>query len=291
VTVTTHAMAMVKWKVFRPGGQGGVAVYDYGSDQKRLVETLSDGGILWLVTSRKRPKQPRSYHLAYKLADCFQVPREASLFSGRWQYVVRAGSREESVHFHYNDVTNTLRRLEFTSGRPMAEVDNIGLRLLRIPELTQSDIELMERFEHRLLHGRTCFLSYSHRNKMIASRLEQELEKYDIHITRDATLLRAGDDWQKAIAKEVRSADCFIALISPVAAKSRWVVKEVDWAVSEFKVQGLVSKIIPLVLPGGGWSSFPQLHHFQRVDMPPSASTEFYSRLATDISLACKSTA
>jgi hypothetical protein len=284
-----HALAMVKWKTFRPGGQGGVAVYDYGSDQKRLIEIVGSGGTLWLVTSRKRPKQPRTYHLAYKLIDCYQIPREDSIFSGKWKYVVRAGERGRSVHFQYNDVTETLRRLRFTTGRPMAEVDNTGLRLLTIPELTQSDIDLMERFEHKVLEGRTGFLSYSHRNRIIASRIELELEDRDVSINRDVTFLRTGDDWQKALAKEVMSTDCFIVLISSYAAESKWVHQEVDWAVSEFKTRGLVSRIIPLVLPSGGWESFPQLHSFQHINMPTSASKDFFDKLASDIALAPKS--
>ena len=37
--MVTHAMAMVRWEVFRPGqGRGrGVAVYDYGSDRKQYI--------------------------------------------------------------------------------------------------------------------------------------------------------------------------------------------------------------------------------------------------------------
>jgi hypothetical protein len=30
---------------------------------------VGDGGTLWLVTSRRKQREPRRYHLAYKLVD------------------------------------------------------------------------------------------------------------------------------------------------------------------------------------------------------------------------------
>ncbi len=86
-----HAVAFVKWDVFRPkDGGGGVAVYDYGSDNKLLHERVGDGGTLWLVTSTRRRPSPRRYHLAYKLVDCEPIESAYSTFSGHWKYVVRA---------------------------------------------------------------------------------------------------------------------------------------------------------------------------------------------------------
>lgn len=278
-----HAMAMVKWKIFRPSGGGGVAVYDYGSDQKRLVDIVGKKGTLWLVTSRGHVKERRSYHLAYKLSECYQVPRENSIFSGKWKYVVRAGNRDNSTHFAYNDITDSIQRFQFTSGKPMSEAQNVGLRLLTIPELRASDIDLVERIEHKLLLGRTVFLSYSHRNRVIISRLESELEKRDVRAKRDTTLLLSGDKFEEALAKEVKSTDCFIVVISPASAKSEWVHREVNWALSELRLGGLVKRIIPLVIAGGGWNSFPQLHQFHRIDMPASAGAEFFNRMANDI--------
>jgi hypothetical protein len=145
---------MVAWKTFRPGGTGGVAVYDYGSNQRRLLERVGDGGTLWLVTSTRRKRQPRRYHLAYKLVDCTAIEPRASLFSGRYDYVVRARDWQASRHFGFNDATSTLRRLRFTSGKPMAEVGNAGLRLLSIPELASGDVTLLERLQHRIEQGR-----------------------------------------------------------------------------------------------------------------------------------------
>lgn len=281
-------MAKVKWDIFRPsGGTGGAAVYDYGSNKKILLERVSNGGTLWLVTSRRRGKEPTRYHLAYKLVNCTRVLPEESIFSGkRWKYVVRAQDWRQSRHFGYNDATGTLRRLQFASGKPMSEVSNMGLRLLSIPELTTEDVALLQRLQNKIENGRSVFISYSHDDKTFAEKIEYELRKRDISVSRDKAFLLPGQDWKEALRKEAMGTDSFVVLISPNAAKSGWVRKEVDWAVEEFDAHGLVKSIIPVVLPQGGWNQFRQLHRFQRWDYPESKrQLEEFDNLAKGIVL------
>lgn len=264
-----HAVAFVKWDVFRPkDGGGGVAVYDYGSDNKLLHQRVADGGTLWLVTSTRRRPQPRQYHLAYKLVDCEPIESARSTFSGLWKYVVRARDWGESVHFGYNEATDTLRRLQFTTGRPMAEAKNMGLRLLSIPALTVVDAQLMNRLQHRIEHGRSVFLSYSSADLKHAERIEFELGKRDVSTSRDVTFLKPGEEWAEALEREVATTDCFVVLVSPDAATSTWVRREIAWALNEYEERGLVRLIIPVVLPGDGWQRFPELHRFERWEYP-----------------------
>lgn len=283
--MTTHAMAMVKWNVFRSGGGGEryTRSYYYASKQKRLVNLVGDGGTLWLVTSRRKRGEPRRYHLAYKLVDCVAAPPWEEKAEQFGPYMVRARDWDRSVHFPYNDATDTLLRLRFTSGQPLTDRSKIGLRLLSIPQLTQDDIALMEAFQQKVLSERTVFLSYSHRNRRVATRLEDELEARNVHVRRDATLLRPGDDWQEALKREARSADCVMVLVSPAAAASDWVRREVNWATAELAAGGLVERIVPLVLPSGGWDDFPELHPFQRVDYPRRPEAAFFDRLAAEM--------
>ena len=252
--MATQAAAMVKWEIFRPSkGTGGAAVYDYGSDQEKLHERVARGGTLWLITSTRKGEEPRRYHLAYKLVDCAIVRPEESIFSGKWKYVVRAQNWNRSRHFGYNDATDTLSRLRFTSGKPMSEVSNIGLRLLSIPELTPADITLLQRLEHKIVSGRAAFVSYSRADATLSAKIEYELGKRDVSVSRDVAFLKPGQDFAEAIQQEVEGTDCFIVLISPNAAKSHWVRREVNWALSEYEARGLVKSIIPAVLPQGGW--------------------------------------
>jgi hypothetical protein len=280
-----QAAAMVKWQIFRPGkGTGGAAVYDYGSDKKLLHQRVADAGTLWLITSTRKSKEPRRYHLAYKLANCKIVRPEESIFSGKWKYVVRAQDWEKSCHFGYNDATDTLRRLQFTSGKSMSEVTNMGLRLLSIPELNPEDVTLLKRLQHKIVNGRTAFVSYSRADASLAAKIESELGKRDVSVSRDVAFLKPGQEWAEALLQEVSGTDSFMVLISPNAAKSTWVRREVNWALSEYEASGLVKSVIPVVLPRGGWEHFPELHRFERWDFPVSSrQEEEYDRLVEGI--------
>ncbi len=282
--MTTHAMAMVKWNVFRAGGGGEpyTRSYYYASRQKRLVK-VGDGGTLWLVTSRRKPGEERRYHLAYKLVDCVAAPPWEEKAEQFGPYMVRARDWGSSVHFPYNDATDMLLRLRFTSGQPLTDRSKIGLRLLNIPQLTADDIALMEAFQQKVLSERTVFLSYSHRNRQVAARLEDELEARNVHIYRDATSLQPGEDWESALRRAVRSADCVMVLVSPAAVVSHWVRQEVNWAKGELEAGGLVERIVPLMLPSGGWDDFSELHPFQREDYPRRPDAAFFDRLAAKL--------
>jgi hypothetical protein len=286
--MATQAAATVKWEIFRPGkGTGGAAVYDYGSDQKQLHERVAKGGTLWLITSTRKGEEPRRYHLAYKLVNCGIVRPEESIFSRKWQYVVRAQDWNRSCHFGYNDATDTLRRLKFTSGKPMSEVSNIGLRLLSIPELRAEDVTLLQRLEHKIVNGRAAFVSYSRADTTLAAKIEYELGKRDVSVSRDVAFLKPGQEWAEALQQEVAGTDCFIVLISPNAAESTWVRREVNWALSEYEARGLVKSIIPVLLPQGGWENFRELHRFERWDFPASdRQRQGFDRLAEGVVLA-----
>jgi TIR domain len=284
--VIRHAAAMVSWKTFRPGGgRGGEAVYDYGSKQRRLLGRVADGGTLWLVTSTRRGRQPRHYHLAYKLVDCVKIYPHDSKFSGQYDYVVRAQDWRASRHFGVNDATSTLQRLQFTSGKPMAEVTNPGLRLLSIPALSTEDVELLERLQHKIEHGRNVFISYAHEDAAIASLIERELANRDVSVSRDVSILHPGQRWEDALRQEVAGTDCFVVLVSPNSAAARsFVRREVAWALAEYAAGGLVTTILPVLLAGGDWEALPELHRFHAWNYPARTTrTAAFDRLAEGI--------
>ena len=278
---------MVKWEVFRPKtGLGapdslyGHAQY-YGSNQARLLERVSEGGTLWLITSRRKGRDQRTHHLAYKLTNCVAVEAHKP-----WKYVVRASGSAQSRHFGYNEATEQLKRLQFTSGRPMCETERIGLRLLSIPALTVEDVRVLEGLQHRIENGRAVFISYCRSDEPFASMLESELGVRDISTSRDVVLLKPGQEWEAALEQEVKCTDCFLVLVSPQAAESEWVRTEVKWAIREYDNSGLVKTILPVVLPSGGWEKFPELHRFQRWVYPVlNAQKEPFDKLAGGVVL------
>ena len=196
--------------------------------------------------------------------------------------MLRATGR--SVHFPYNDVTSTLRRLRCVTGRPLWEETNLGNRLtVSIPRLTPEDVMLMEAFQQRVLTERTVFLSYSHQDVAVAARLETELAARNVHVYRDVRSLHPGEPWQPALERAVRAADSFVVLISPAAGGSGWVKQEVAWALSEQRSGGLVAHIVPILLPAGGWEAFAELHQLQRVDHPAQPTSAFFDRLVEQL--------
>jgi hypothetical protein len=225
----------------------------------------------------------RSYHLAYKLVNCKSVPTELSPSHLHGNYAVR-GDMENSVHFGFNEATDTLRRLTFASGQPMRNVTNMGLKLLSIPELTTDDIDLMDRYAHKLIHGRSVFLSYAHADSAYVARLERELAKQDIQVRCDRSVLSAGDSFEEALRKEARSADCVMVLISRNTPASEWVRREVDWALAEYRAGGFVKRIVPLLLPGAALDNFPELRDMLHCrQWPRKANAEFFGAVGTDI--------
>jgi len=167
----------------------------------------------------------------------------------------------------------------------MAEVTNLGLRLLSIPGLTSGDVALLERLQHQIEHGRNVFLSYSHLDAAIASRIETELGNRDVSVSRDVAILLPGQRWEEALRDEVAGTDCFVVLVSPnSAADTSYVRREVEWASAEYASGGLVTTLLPIVLPGGGWEAFPELHRFQSWDYPMRTSRpEAFDLLAEGI--------
>jgi hypothetical protein len=271
-------MANVRWSVFRPGDSGGLS-HDYGSDRRRIENAVGDGGTLWLVTSRRTAGAPRTYHLAYKLVGCRPIDPAGSAFSGRYRYVVRAS--KGAKHFGLNDATELIRDLEFTTGRSMAEVSNVGMRLASVPNLTESDIELLESFEHRLDMGRSVFLSYARVDEPLVAALENALADRGIACTRDLVFLRAGDDWTAALERQVKSADSFVVVVTAASAQSEWVRREVAWAVSRYG--RVVQRIIPLVIDDAGREGFAELGRFQAFSFDREPDASLLDALATQL--------
>ena len=273
---------MVKWGFFRPGSGIGrySRSYFYASKQKRLLRIVGQGGTLWLVTSRRLKGQLRNYHLAYKLVDCTATQPTEEIAKEFGPYMVSARNWQRSIHFPYNNATEMLLRLKFLSGQPLMDKSKIGLRFLTIPQLTEDSTAELEAFQQKTLSERTTFLSYSHKDLQIANMLEHSLEERNVHVWRDETSLHAGEKWEETLNKVARSADCVIVLVSPSAAASNYVKKEVEWATGS----KLVETIIPLAIPGGNRNDFPQLSPYQWVDYPQQPDSSFFDKLAANIS-------
>lgn len=90
-----------------------------------------------------------------------------------------------------------------------------------------------------------AFLSYSHADREIASRIAQELRATGIDVWFDRWEILPGDSLIGKIFEEgVAKADAFIVLLSQTSVQSRWVREELDIALVR-RIEG-VTRIIPV---------------------------------------------
>lgn len=92
-----------------------------------------------------------------------------------------------------------------------------------------------------------AFLSYSHSDKDVASKIAERLRIGGIEVWFDRWEILAGDSLvQKIFAEGLSGADAFLILISKHSINSNWVRQELDVALIK-RIEG-ITRIIPLIL-------------------------------------------
>ena len=105
------------------------------------------------------------------------------------------------------------------------------------------------------------FISYSRKNKDIATHIAEQLDLRGANVFIDYKRLLAGQDWTDRLAKEIEKADVVLFLMSPISVKSKWVKAEISWA------EHLGKPILPVWLDDDtSMSSFFFLARVERVD-------------------------
>jgi hypothetical protein len=100
---------------------------------------------------------------------------------------------------------------------------------------------------------RLTFLSYSHKNALIAGRLKAHLEEFGLSVFLAHDDIVSGSEWEREILEKLKTCDLFLELHTEEFLHSPWCQQEVGIAVA------LEKKIIPL-LPDDG-SAEPQGFH------------------------------
>jgi|GEM_PF-2690877 len=86
------------------------------------------------------------------------------------------------------------------------------------------------------------FISYSRVDSDFVDQLEADLRLRSFSTWVDRQQLEGGDDWAAKIQTEIDQCDCVLVVLSPEAAASEWVRREISYA------QSLKKRIIPLNL-------------------------------------------
>jgi hypothetical protein len=85
------------------------------------------------------------------------------------------------------------------------------------------------------------FLSYSHRDDALASRLTKTLESEGVRVWYGSRDILPGDNWAEKIAKALADSDAMVVLISPSALESSSVKREIEYALGKTTIIDIVS--------------------------------------------------
>jgi hypothetical protein len=96
------------------------------------------------------------------------------------------------------------------------------------------------------------FLSYARSDQKLAHRLAHDITKAGFEVWYDREQLLPGDDWGRAVSNALQSADAMVVVMSPEAAETPSVQREVEYAVGSERYAG---KLIPVVV--GSSSKMP----------------------------------
>ncbi len=111
---------------------------------------------------------------------------------------------------------------------------------------------------------REAFLSHSSRDRRFASRLAGDLREHGVPVWYSETNILGAQQWHDEIGAALRRCDWFLLVLSRASLRSRWVKRELLYAVNDPRYE---DRIVPLVAracePGVlSWT----LHAFQMID-------------------------
>ena len=108
------------------------------------------------------------------------------------------------------------------------------------------------------------FLSHSERDRGFVVQLAAELERHGIRYWYSRSHILAAQNWHDEIGKALERCDWFLLVLSPEAVKSKWVKRELLYALDQDRYEGRILSILhqPCAHRDLSWSLGP----FQSVD-------------------------
>lgn len=91
--------------------------------------------------------------------------------------------------------------------------------------------------------GIKVFLSYANSDQRWARKLSDDLEAAGFQVFDPLHALLPGDNWSLEIGKALDESRAMVVLISPAAVRSRWVQREIQYALGSEKYQ---DRLIPV---------------------------------------------
>ncbi len=122
-----------------------------------------------------------------------------------------------------------------------------------IIEVTKGEVasrDPSEGFTVRVRAYKYAFISYTRTDRPRVLTCAQFLRISKINFFQDLLNLEPGDEFEKVIVREINKSDVFLLFWSEAASKSKWVRKEIKYAVKrQAGNHGAPPKIIPVIIP------------------------------------------
>ena len=89
------------------------------------------------------------------------------------------------------------------------------------------------------------FISHSHIDAELAARVSDALEKSGLQVWDPDRDLLPGDNWASEVARALEESEAMIVLMTPAAADSPWVKREIEYALG---ARNYSNRLIPVVV-------------------------------------------
>lgn len=108
------------------------------------------------------------------------------------------------------------------------------------------------------------FLSHAARDVRFARKLRSRLAQLDVPVWLAPTELKGAQEWHDEIGRALERCDWMVLVLSPDAIVSKWVKRELVFALNEDR---FVGRIVPLLYRPCGWKALSwTLGQIQRID-------------------------
>ncbi len=84
------------------------------------------------------------------------------------------------------------------------------------------------------------FLSYADSERDLARELADRLTGAGVQVWFDEREIAAGENWAEAVQRALEDASALVILLSPAAVQSRWVRREIEYALGSPRFEGRV---------------------------------------------------
>jgi TIR domain len=97
------------------------------------------------------------------------------------------------------------------------------------------------------------FISHAHTDEPLVKKVAAVLEDAGLEVWDDTREIMPGDNWADKVAQALQESDAMVILLTPDALRSRWVRRDIEYALGE---QSYRKRVIPVLV--GDPQEFPR---------------------------------